>query len=114
MAPAMTAIMRWFCEELRYMCDLMSAIPEGDGTMLDHTLIVFANELARGNYHSLHPMPYLLVGGAGGAIRTGRFIDYRDVENNRLLVAIAQAFGLNVERFGTLDQGGGALAGILR
>lgn len=74
---------------------------------------MLGNELARGNWHSLHPMPYLLIGGAGGAIRTGRFLNYRDVENNRLLVSIGQAFGMDIERFGTMDQGNGALAGIV-
>ncbi len=54
------------------MLDLMAAIPEGDGTMLDHTVIAWGNELGRGNSHSKYPMPFLLAGGGSGKIRGGR------------------------------------------
>ena len=53
----------WFCEQLAYLAKKLDAIPEpgGDGTMLDHTTIVWTNELGKGNSHTLDNIPFVLA-----------------------------------------------------
>ena len=56
--------------------------------MLDNTLILWCNELSRGNVHSHPHMPFVLAGGAGGAAEPGRFLQYStSVKHNDLLVS---------------------------
>ena len=50
----------------------LAARPEGDGTMLDNSLVLLCSEICDGNTHSHDDMPFILAGGGGGAIRTGR------------------------------------------
>ena len=71
----------------------------GDGTMLDHTTVVWTNELGKGNSHTLDDIPFVIVGGGLG-FRTGRSLKYGKVPHNRLLMAFAHAFGHNVDTFG--------------
>jgi hypothetical protein len=92
----------------------MKAVPEGDGTLLDHTLILWANELAIGNVHSRTDAPYVLGGGAGGALRTGRFLTYAgDVPHNNLLVSLMNIMGLPDQTFGKPDWCTGPLTGLI-
>ena len=109
-----TKIQKWHAEQLAYFLDLLDAVPEGNGTMLDNTLIVWGSENAHGS-HTWHPMPFVMAGGAGGAINTGRFLHYNEDSHCKLLVSICQAMGLSdVETFGNLDNtGGGPLAGLM-
>jgi hypothetical protein len=97
----LTKINKWFCEQLAYLTQRLAAVPEpgSDGTLLDHTLIVWTNELGKGNSHSLDNIPFVLVGN-GLDYRMGRSIKYPMVAHNRLLLSLAHGFGHNIERFG--------------
>ncbi|MEQ1852872.1 MAG: DUF1552 domain-containing protein [Chthoniobacteraceae bacterium] len=85
-------INRWFCGELAYLAKRLSGTPEpaGDGSMLDHTLIVWTNELGKGNSHTLDNIPLVLVGGAPG-LKMGRALTLDKVAHNRLWLTIAHA-----------------------
>ena len=96
----MIAINTWFSEQLAYMLQLMSEIPEGDGTMLDNTVILWCNELAKGNAHNRIDMPYVLAGSCGGYFRTGRFLQYGNAWHNDLLVSLCHAMDVPVNTFG--------------
>lgn len=84
----------WFASELAYLLKRLSETPEpaGDGMMLDHTQVLWVNELGKGNSHTLSNIPFLLVGGGAG-FRTNRAVDMGDVPHNRLWLALAQAMG---------------------
>ena len=112
MITEITAINQWYSEEVKYLLDAMAAIPEGDGTLLDNSLVVWGNELSRGNSHGNHPVPFVTFGSAGGAIQTGRYLTYDRVPHNRLLVSMAQIMGTNIESFGNNDPGSGGLQGF--
>ena len=116
-APAraqMVQINAWHAGEVAYLLDALEAVPEGDGTMLDNTLVVWGNELADGWTHSQRPIPLVLAGGAGGQLETGRYIDYGQARHNGLLVSICNLMGLSeVTSFGSLDDGSGPLAGLV-
>lgn len=113
MVDKITAINTWYAEEFAYLLQQLASIPEGDGTMLDNTLVVWGNELSRGNSHGNHPVPFVLAGGAGGRIQPGRYLTYDREPHNRLLVSICHALGLQGETtFGDIDSGSGGLSGL--
>jgi hypothetical protein len=93
-------IERWYAEQLKSFMDRLAAIKEGDGTVLDHTLIVCVNEMAESFYHTHQNMPFMLAGGASGALRMGRFVKYEDKPHNDLLVSVCNAMGLPDTKFG--------------
>jgi len=103
-AEQLTKINKWFCEQLAYLAQKLSDTPEpgGEGSMLDHTTIVWTNELGKGNSHTLDDIPFVVVG-SGLGFRMGRAIRYRKIPHNRLLLALAHGFGHRLERFGNPD-----------
>lgn len=109
----LVTINRWYAEEIAYLLDRLAAIPEGDGTMLDNTIVLWGNELGKGNSHTRTEIPLLLAGGANLGLPQGRLLEYDGVENNRLLVSIAQLLGMQVDTFGTNDNGSGPLPGLV-
>jgi len=91
----------WLCEQLAYLAKKLNSIPEpgGQGTMLDHTTIVWTNELGKGNNHSLDNIPFVLLGGGLG-FKTGQAMQFDKVAHNRLWMSIAHAFGHHIPLFG--------------
>ena len=82
--------------------------------MFDGTLLLWCNELAKGNVHTRTDAPYVLAGRAGGAIDTGRFLRFDgDVPHNNLLLSLIQAMGLDDRSFGNPDWCTGPLIGLL-
>jgi hypothetical protein len=83
-----------FVEKLRSM-------PEADGSVLDHSLIVFGCGMSDGQAHSAYPLPLAAVGGAGGRIKGNRFVvapEWSSVAN--FWLSVAGMFGSPIERFG--------------
>ena len=105
----LTKINTWFCGELRYLVDKLARTPEpgAPGTMLDNTLIIWTNELGKGNSHTLDNLPFVLVGGGWG-FRMGRSLDFQKTAHNRLHLALAHGAGHRLETFGkaALCEGG--------
>ncbi|HXG48892.1 MAG TPA: DUF1552 domain-containing protein [Methylomirabilota bacterium] len=105
----LTKINVWLCEQFATLARKLDAIPEpgGEGTMLDHTTLLWTNELGKGNSHSLDNIPFVLVGGGLG-FKTGRSLKFDNVPHNRLWLAIAHAFGHELKTFGNvkLSEGG--------
>jgi len=110
----LTRINRWYAEQLAYLIARMKEIPEGDGTLFDNTLILWCNELAKGNTHSRVDAHYVLAGSAGGALATGRYLRYEgDVPHNNLLLSIIHAMGVDDGSFGNPQWCTGPLAGLV-
>jgi hypothetical protein len=97
----LTRINRWFCEQLAYLARRLAETPEpgGAGSLLDNTLLIWTNELGKGNSHTLDNIPFILVGN-GLDFRMGRSLRYSRVPHNRLLLALAHGFGHRIRRFG--------------
>jgi hypothetical protein len=93
-------MLTWYSEQLAYLLDGLASVPEGDGTLLDNTLVLCCSELGRGNTHSLDNMPFLIAGGAGGALRMGRSMSFPDEPHNNLLVSVLNAMGVEDQVFG--------------
>lgn len=97
-------INKWFAGELAYLCERLASTPEpgGEGSLLDNTLIVWTNELGKGNSHTLDNIPFVLLGGGFG-FKMGRALKFDRVPHNRLHMALAHAVGHRIETFGKAD-----------
>lgn len=73
-----------------------------EASLLEHVVIYVSSDMGDPAAHSSRQVPTLLAGGCGGAFQMGRYLDLRrqPVPNNRILVSIARAFGIPIERFG--------------
>lgn len=99
----------WLATQLANLMTQLDAIPEGSGTVLDNTLILWGNELGIGNIHSHDNVPFLVAGGAGGHFRMGRFLDFGGKSHSGLLVAVLNAMGVPATSFGDPDYADPAL-----
>ncbi len=100
----LTRINKWYCEQLAYLAKRLAETPEpgGPGSLLDNTLIVWTNELGKGNTHTLDDIPFVLVGG-GLDYRMGRSLKFPKLPHNRLLISLAHGMGHRIDRFGNPD-----------
>ncbi|MES2462185.1 MAG: DUF1552 domain-containing protein [Armatimonadota bacterium] len=100
----LTKINHWYCEQLAYLAKRLAETPEpgGGGSLLDNTLIIWTNELGKGNSHTLDNIPFVLVGG-GLNFKMGRALQYTRAPHNRLLLSLAHGFGHRINRFGNPD-----------
>jgi hypothetical protein len=92
----------WYATQLAYLLKQLDSVPEADGTtLLDNCLVLWVNELAKGNVHSHNPLPVVIAGKCGGAIRVGRYVTYASAQpHNNLLVSVANAMGTSITTFG--------------
>jgi hypothetical protein len=105
----LTKINQWFAGELNYLLQKLATTPEpGDkGTLLDHTLVIWTNELGKGNSHTLDSIPFMAAGGGFG-FQMGRSLKFDKVPHNRFHLALAHAVGHRIDTFGkpSLCEGG--------
>jgi hypothetical protein len=97
----LTRINRWYCGQLAYLVKRLAETPEpgGGGSLLDNTLLVWTNELGKGNSHTLDNIPFVAVGN-GLDFKMGRFVKYPKVPHNRLLLSLAHGMGHRIKNFG--------------
>jgi hypothetical protein len=110
----LTRINHWYCEQVAYLAKRLAetAEPDGSGSLLDQTTILWTNELGKGNDHSHENIPFVLVGGGLG-FRMGRSLKFSAAPHNRLLMSLAHAFGHEIKHFGNSDYcGAGPLPGL--
>lgn len=103
----------WHAEQFNYLLEELSKIPEGDGTMLDNTMLLWVQEISVGNTHSHKDMPFILAGNVADTFRTGRFIEFSGGKyHNDLLAALGKAYGLNTDTFGDKRFSNGPLSAL--
>ena len=97
----LTRINKWYCEQMAYLVKRLAETPEpgGGGSLLDNTLVIWTNELGKGNSHTLDNIPFVLAGN-GLDFRMGRSVKYPKLPHNRLLLSLAHGFGHQIKRFG--------------
>ncbi len=106
-------MLTWYAEQFAYLLDRLKDVPEGDGTLLDNTLVLWGMEISRGNTHSLEDMPFILAGNAGGGLRTGRYLKYQGASHNDLLVSMLNALDIDDVTFGDPRYCSGPLPGLV-
>lgn len=97
----LTKINQWFAGELNYLLTRLAETPEpgSTGSMLDNTMVIWTNELGKGNSHTLDNIPFVMAGGGFG-FQMGRSLKLDKVPHNRLHLALAHAVGHRIETFG--------------
>jgi hypothetical protein len=98
----------WMHGQFAYLIDRLMKIKEGDGTLLDNTLVVITNDGRCGGFHTTHRVPWLLAGGKNMGFKRGRYLPGNNQPKGRLLTTLAQAMGANLGDFG----GHAALVGL--
>lgn len=94
-------INRYHAAQLAYILQRLDSTPEGDGTLLDHSMIVYGSALGDGNRHNHNDLPILLAGGGGGEVRGGRHLKYKkDTPLMNLYVRMLQSAGVSVDTAG--------------
>jgi hypothetical protein len=90
--------------------DKLKATPDGDGSLLDHAVILYGSNMSNSNAHDHYPLPSLLVGGAVGRLNGGRHLRYPDhTPMTNLLVTMLDKAGVKQE---TLGDSTGTLANV--
>jgi Protein of unknown function (DUF1552) len=113
-SEAYERVTRYYVSQLAYLASRLEAMPEGEGTVLDNTCLLFTNSLWSGTKHDASKVPVVLAGGLGGSLPTGRVLDYADRgDDDRKLcgmyLSIMDRMGVKLDRFGDADQ---RLAGL--
>jgi hypothetical protein len=100
----LTRINKFWCEQLAYLAKRLAETPEpgGSGNLLDNTVLLWTNELGKGNSHTLDNIPFVLVGN-GLDFKMGQSLKLPKVPHNRLLLSLAHGFGHHIEKFGKPD-----------
>jgi hypothetical protein len=84
-----------------YFLDRLKSLPDGDGTLLDHALVLYGSSLSDGNQHNFSPLPIVLAGGASGQLKGGRHLQFpKDTRMSNLLAAMLNTLGVPTEQFG--------------
>jgi hypothetical protein len=93
---------RYHVYTMAYLADKLDSIPEGDGTLLDNSLIFYGTNMGNSNQHQHYDVPHILVGGAGGQLQGGRHIHYdrKTVTTGNLLLNILDMYGIHQESQG--------------
>jgi hypothetical protein len=103
----LSIVTHFYAEQVSYFIDLLKAIPEGDGTVYDNTIILWSNDFGDPARHMHVNVPFVLAGG-GGRWKKGRYLGYglgleesdASDPHNRLLTSLANEYGANLEFFG--------------
>lgn len=102
---------KYWAEQYAYLLQRLDETPEGDGTMLDHSIVVLCTEVCDGNTHLHDDLPMVLAGGAGGRISTGRLLDVGYRRHGDVFASIAHAFGDTIGGWG--EGSGGPVPGLV-
>ena len=94
-------INRFHVEQFAYFLNKLKSIREGEGTLLDQSMIVYGSGLADGNEHAHHNLPVLLAGGGGGTLQPGRHVRVaKDTPMTNLFLAMLERMNVPAERVG--------------
>ena len=102
------AISRWHLSQFAYLASKLDSMPEGDGTVLDNSCLMFLSSLFVGRTHDNTRLPVVLAGGMGGALKTGRSLSYlgQPAENRKmcsLYLSLMDRMGVKLDHFGDAD-----------
>jgi len=104
-SDAYERVTRYYVGQLAYLAGRLAAMPEGNGTVLDNSCLLFLSNMWSGSRHDSAKLPVLLVGGLGGKLTTGRVLDYtgRGNDNRKLCslyLSLLNRMGVKADRFG--------------
>ncbi|MCB9953380.1 MAG: DUF1552 domain-containing protein [Planctomycetaceae bacterium] len=101
-------VSRYYCSQVAYLTEKLDAMQEGTGSVLDHSCLLFVNNMWSGSKHDSTKLPLFTVGGLGGTLETGRVLNYIEKgDDNRklcsLYLSLMHRMGLPAESFGDAE-----------
>jgi hypothetical protein len=94
-------INKYHVSAFAYFIDKLATTPDGDGTLLDHSMILYGSSMSNGNQHDHEPLPIVLLGGAGGTLEGNRhLIASQHTPMSNLLLGMLDKLGVRKESFG--------------
>jgi hypothetical protein len=94
-------INQFHMSQFAYFLEKLKSIPEGDGTVLDNSMILYGSGISDGNRHNHDELPVLLAGHGGGSIKTGRHVQFaRGTPLNNLYLSMLDRMGTPAEKLG--------------
>ena len=101
-------IARFHLSQLAYLAGKLEAMPEGEGTVLDNSCLMFMSNMFSGSKHDNSKVPIITAGSLGGTLKTGRMLDYSGEGNeNRklcsLYLGLMDRMGVTLPHFGDAD-----------
>ena len=106
----LTNIQTWHMQQFARFLDRLAATPDGDGSLLDHSLFMYGSNMSNSDRHNNYPLPIILVGGASGKLKGGKHIvpaEHTPVAN--LHLTVLNMLGIPQEKFANST---GVLAGV--
>jgi hypothetical protein len=108
-SEAYARVTQFYVSQLAYLALRLDAMPEGEGTVLDNTCLMFVNSLMSGTKHDATRVPLVLAGGLGGTLKTGRVLDYGDRGDEgrklcSLYLSLLDRMGVPLDHFGDADE----------
>ena len=94
-------INRYHVQMLAYFLEKLRAAPDGDGNLLDHSVVLYGSSMSNGNQHDHDPLPILVAGGASGKLKGGRHISQpAHTPMSNLMLALLDKLGVHQDSFG--------------
>jgi hypothetical protein len=107
-SAAYERVTRYYVSQLAYLASRLQAMPEGAGTVLDNSALLFTSSMWSGTRHDNSKVPVVIAGGLGGSLPTGRVLDYTKEGNGHrklcsMYLSIMDRMGVKLDRFGDAD-----------
>jgi hypothetical protein len=94
-------INKYHVEMLAYFLDKLKSTPDGDGNLLDHSMVLYGSSMSNGNQHDHDPLPVVLAGGASGQLNGGRHMTYAPhTPMSNLLLSMLDKLGIQTDKHG--------------
>jgi hypothetical protein len=87
-------------EQFAYLVQKLKSIQDGDGTLLDHSMVVYGSSMSDPNQHFHYNVPCLLLGRGDGSIKPGRHVVYQDTPQTNLWLTLLDRMGVQAEKLG--------------
>jgi hypothetical protein len=92
---------RYHVSMLAYLLEKLKATPDGDGNLLDHSMVMYGSGISDGNQHNHDPIPLILAGGASGRLKGGRHLVFpQKTTLSNLLLTVLHKLDVHVDSFG--------------
>ena len=93
---------RYHVSTLAYFAERLKAIPDGDGSLLDHSLVMYGSNMGNSNQHQHYDVPHMLIGGANGQLKGNRHLAYerKTVTTGNLLLSVMDMYGIHKDQQG--------------
>lgn len=98
--PMVDAIVRLIIADLAYFLSALKAVQEGDGNLLQHSIVLCTTDCSYGKSHSIDDYPMIIAGSGGGALSTGRHIAARGENSSKVMLSLLRAMGVRAPEFG--------------